>query len=316
MLNFEQQNPAIELQNVTKHYGKHLAVNNLSFTVGRGEIFGFLGPNGAGKTTTIRLLLGLLHPDSGEVRLLGCSLANERLALPTKAQVGFLPDVARIDGGFSGQEWLQYLAALQTSLPDPAYQKELLNRLQLKPADLKRKISTYSRGMRQKLAIVQALQHSPRLIILDEPTEGLDPLAKHSLFELLNEASRQGATVFFSSHVLSEVERLCERVALIRAGQLVALDSVAALRNQLARRVEVVFASDKRPDAVKFRLQLAQIAASQFVVEDILQGERWLFELRGEPVPLLRLLNTYSVLDITIEPANLEDVFLHFYQST
>jgi ABC-2 type transport system ATP-binding protein len=224
---------AIALEKVNKSYGKNGAgVRDLSVTIAQGEMFGFLGPNGAGKTTTIRLLLGLLKPDSGSIQLFGERVQSGADVLN---RVGFLPDIARIDGGFGGQEWLNYLAALHAQSPDPVYLETLCDRLELPQADRQRKIKTYSRGMRQKLAIVQSLQHRPDLIIMDEPTEGLDPLAKRALFDLLREAQQGGATVFFSSHVLSEVERLCDRVGLIRRGELVAVDSIAALRDRQTR---------------------------------------------------------------------------------
>ena len=301
--------PAIELAGVTKHYGSRLAISDLNLRVNQGEMFGFLGPNGAGKTTTIRLLLGLLHPEAGRVFLLGQELsAGKRESLSVRARLGFLPDIARIDGGFRGLEWLDYLAALQTKPLDPVYRRQLFEQLELAEADLQRQVKAYSRGMRQKLAIVQALQHRPALLIMDEPTEGLDPLAKRALFNLLSQARQNGATVFFSSHVLSEVERLCDRVALIRAGQLVALDSIANLRERQTRRVEVAFESEALPQAEMAAL-FEQATGSLAQRE----GERWRLILKGELNPLLQLLAQHPVKDLVIEPADLEDIFLSYY---
>lgn len=307
--NGENPEVAIELENVCKNYGRHPAVRNLNLKVVQGEIFGFLGPNGAGKTTTIRLMLGLLHPDTGRVSLLGIEVGEkETTALTARARLGFLPDSARIDGGFFGVEWLDYLAALQDATPDPIYRRALMDRLELAQTDLQRRVKTYSRGMRQKLAIIQALQHRPDLIILDEPTEGLDPLAKRALFNMLSEARREGATVFFSSHVLSEVERLCDRVALIRRGQLVAIDSIAALRDRQTRRVEIAFANEPLPETELSGL-LEKITGSLPHRE----GERWRLELKGDLNPLLNFLSHYPVKDLVIEPADLEDIFLSYY---
>ena len=300
---------ALELEGVTKNYGRHPAVRGLTLSVAQGEIFGFLGPNGAGKTTTIRLLLGLLRPEAGRVHLLGCDMNSfQREALNIRSRLGFLPDSARLDGGFYGLEWLDYLAALQNVAPDQAYRQFLLENLELSGTDLNRRIKTYSRGMRQKLAIIQALQHRPELIILDEPTEGLDPLAKRALFNLLSEARQQGATIFFSSHVLSEVERLCDRVALIRAGRLVAVDSIAALRDKQTRRVEITFENEPFP-AVEL------IAKLQAATGDSPQreGERWRLEIKGNLNPLVQFLSQYPVKDLVIEPADLEDIFLNYY---
>jgi ABC-2 type transport system ATP-binding protein len=296
---------AIELVAVNKKYGKRPALQDLHLTVKEGEMFGFLGPNGAGKTTTLRLLLGLLRPDSGQVYVLGqaagLSMARTRL--------GFLPDLARIDGGFRGQEWLDYLAALQPFALDPAYREQLCERLELAQADRQRRIKTYSRGMRQKLAIIQALQHRPDLILMDEPTEGLDPLAKRALFELLRTAQAEGATVFFSSHVLSEVERLCDRVALIKGGRLAAVDSITALRDRQTRRVEIAFAGQPEPEAeLQALAKRAGGAASR-------EGERWRLTLKGDLNPLLALLANYPVKDLVIEPADLEDIFLSYYSA-
>ncbi len=293
--------PALELAEVSKSYGKRPAISALNMQVNRGEIFGFLGPNGAGKTTTIRLLLGLLKPDVGEVRLFGQKIERQIMA-----KLGFLPDVARIDGGFRGQEWLQYLAALQPC--DPAFQRELCERLELSQGDLNRKISQYSRGMRQKLAIIQALQHRPALLIMDEPTEGLDPLAKRSLFDLVNEARQNyGATVFFSSHVLSEVEKLCDRVALIRSGKLIATDTIAALRDRQLRRVEITLQSPSEA----FLPALQRLTNTTNLSED---KERIRLEWRGDLNPLLNLLNVHPVRDLVIEPTDLESIFLSYYK--
>jgi ABC-2 type transport system ATP-binding protein len=186
----------------------------------------------------------------------------------------------------------------------------LFDQLELAQSDLQRRVKTYSRGMRQKLAIIQALQHQPALLILDEPTEGLDPLAKRALFNLLNETQHEGATVFFSSHVLSEVERLCNRVALIRAGKLVTVASIAALRERQTRRIEITFQGEPLPAA-----ELAALLQKTTESQPQREGDRWRIELKGDLNPLLKLLSQYSLRDLVIEPTDLEDIFLSYYHS-
>jgi ABC-2 type transport system ATP-binding protein len=232
--------PAVELIAVAKRYGGYTAVEGLDLTVAHGEVLGFLGPNGAGKTTTIRLLLGFLHPSGGSVRLLGHDMADPPAALAARRVLGFVPDVAGLDPAATGLWLLDELAGLQRR--PPVDRAPLLAALDLRPEDLRRPMGRLSRGTRQKINIVQGLQHRPDLIILDEPTEGLDPLAKRALFDLLQAAKAREATIFFSSHVLAEVEELCDRVALIRRGRLVAVDRIADLRAHLHRRVTVQFA--------------------------------------------------------------------------
>jgi ABC-2 type transport system ATP-binding protein len=223
------------------------------------------------------------------------------------AKLGFLPDVARIDGGYRGGEWLDYLAHLQFAAPDPEWRRSLCQRLELAQSDLDRKIRAYSRGMRQKLAIIQALQHQPTLLIMDEPTEGLDPLAKRALFDLLAEIRREhGTTIFFSSHILSEVERLCDRVALIRAGELATIDSIAALRQKMTRRVNISL-KEIKPE---FEAALRSLEGAEQLRRE---AENWWLDWRGDPNPLLKLLADWPVRDLTIEPADLEDIFLSYY---
>lgn len=296
-------NSAIVLQGVTKTYGDLTAVADLNLAVRPGEILGFLGPNGAGKTTTIRILTGFLQPTSGTVRLLGYDMAHEREGLLARASLGFVPDVAGLDATATGEWLLDDLAALQGK--PPVDRDALIAALELNRRDLRRPMGRLSRGTRQKINIVQGLQHRPDLLILDEPTEGLDPLAKRALFRLLNNARSRGATLFFSSHILSEVEDLCDRVALIRRGRLVAVDEIATLRANLHRRVDLLLA-----EPVDLEPQLQALPG----VGDISQRDgRWLFATADLPV-LLRFLADLPVLDIVIEPPSLEDVFIRYYQ--
>lgn len=296
--------PAIQLTNVSKHYHAYAAVTDVNLSVGTGEVIGFLGPNGAGKTTTIRLLLGFLRPSAGSVHLLGHDMAVSHAALQARSRLGFVPDVAGLDPAATGLWLLDDLARLQR-VP-PVDRPQLIDALELRPQDLRRPMGRLSRGTRQKINIVQGLQHRPELIILDEPTEGLDPLAKRALFDLLRTANQRGATIFFSSHVLGEVQDLCDRVALIRSGRLVAVDRIDDLRAHLQRRVTVHIAGDEA--AVEH--QLAGLPA----ISGLTRSEgRWQF-LTGDPLAALRLLATLPVADIAIEPPSLEDVFLQYYR--
>lgn len=295
--------PAISLRHVSKRYGDLIAVDDLNLEVPRGEILGFLGPNGAGKTTTIRLLTGFLQPTGGTVHLLGCDMAHEREGLAARAAIGYVPDVAGLDATATGEWLLDDLAALQGK--PPVDRETLIEALEINRRDLRRPMGRLSRGTRQKINIVQGLQHRPELLILDEPTEGLDPLAKRSLFRLLNAAHARGATLFFSSHILSEVEDLCDRVALIRRGRLVAVDEIAVLRANLQRRVDLLLAEplDLEP----------QLNALPGISEVSRRDGRWLFAASNLPA-LLRFLADLDVVDVVIEPPSLEDVFMAYYQ--
>src|SRR3954471_21805201 len=253
---------AIETAGLTKHYGQasgsiaslrarlgmppHAtvrALESLDIAVREGEVFGFLGPNGAGKSTTIRLLLGFLHPTAGSARVLGLDTVRDSVAI--RRRLGYLPSGIALYDTLTGAQLLDYLAAL--SGRPPVRRTQLCDALELSAATLKRLVRDYSRGMRQKIGIVQALQHDPELAILDEPTEGLDPLMQRAFYEILDDLRTAGRTIFFSSHVLSEVERVCDRVAIIRGGRLVALQDVTSLLEHRKRNVELRVADGDVP---------------------------------------------------------------------
>jgi ABC-2 type transport system ATP-binding protein len=212
---------AIETHDLGKRFarGRVVALEDLDLEVAEGEVFGFLGPNGAGKSTTIRLLLGYLHPTTGSATVMGHDIGRGSVAI--RRDVGYLPGGIAFWDGSSGERVLDELAAM--SGRPPVRRAALLDRLELSGATLRRPVRDYSRGMRQKLGIVQALQHDPALAILDEPSEGLDPLMQRAFYEILDDLRAAGRTIFFSSHVLSEVERVCDRVGIVRRGRLVAL---------------------------------------------------------------------------------------------
>ncbi|MFJ9608724.1 ABC transporter ATP-binding protein [Kitasatospora sp. NPDC101176] len=296
--------PVIELRSLTKHYGVTVGVDRLDVAVTAGEVFGLLGPNGAGKTTTLRCLVGLLSPSAGQVRVLGLDpVADHRTLAPS---IGYLPGELRLYPELTGQQTLDLLAALQGA-PVPR-QRELCERLRLSPADLARPVGEYSRGMKQKLGLVQSLQHRPAVVVLDEPTEGLDPLVQETFFDLLAEETAAGRTVLLSSHVLPEVQRACGRVAIVRRGRLVTVRSVAELRQARARRVRLVFTDG---------LGARPLGAA----------ESWSPRWDGERVELLvppdevvaavrGLLAALPVADLTVEEAGLDEAFLDLYRAS
>ena len=296
---------AISAARLSKHYhpggrgsSPIRALEDVSLEVHPGEIFGFLGPNGAGKSTLIRLLLGFLHATSGSASVLG--LDSERDSVAIRARVGYLPGGIALYDGLTGERHLDYLGELAGR---PSTRRAMLcDRLELSARTLGRPIRDYSRGMRQKIGIVQALQHDPELAILDEPSEGLDPLMQRAFYDILDEIRRDGGTVFFSSHVLSEVERVCDRVAIVRAGRLVAVEDVGTLLARRRRHVEIRL-DGPGPD-------LSGVAGVSAVA---VTGDRVTFDLEGDPRSLLAAIAGAPVADLVIEPARLEDAFLELY---
>jgi len=305
---------AITTSGLTKHYGHHpwplrvpfvrptppiRALESLDISVRQGEVFGFLGPNGAGKSTTIRLLLGFLHPTAGEGRLLGLDIVRDSVAI--RRRVGYLPGGIALYDTLTGERVLDYLAAL--SGRPPVRRAELCDRLELSPLTLRRLVRDYSRGMRQKIGIVQALQHDPELAILDEPTEGLDPLMQRAFYGILDALKAAGRTIFFSSHVMSEVERVCDRVAIIRRGRLVAIEEIAGLLARRKRNVEMrLYGPPPRLDGVP--------GVSGIEIAD----GRVTCRVEGDMRPFLDAIAATSIADLTIEPAHLEEAFLEFYE--
>src|SRR2546426_9170892 len=299
---------AIQTFGLTKEYRSRLprprtptaarALDDLTLDVRNGEVFGFLGPNGAGKTTMIRLLLGFLHPTAGQATVL--ELDTERRSVEIRQRVGYLPGGIALYDGLSGERLLDYLAGLY-GRPAPR-RRELVDRFEFSDRDLRRPVRDYSRGMRQKIGIVQALQHDPELAILDEPTEGLDPLMQRAFYGILDDRRARGRTIFLSSHVLSEVERVCDRVAIIRKGRLAALQDVAALLARRKRNVEMRLAGP--PPALD-----AVAGVSGVSVNDGLLT----CQLEGDVRPFLRAIVYAPITDLTIEPAHLEEAFLEFY---
>ncbi len=293
---------AVSFRGLTKWYGKLTAVNNLHLDVAPGEILGFLGLNGAGKTTTIRILLDLLRPTGGQAFIFGHDC--QRDGLRARADIGYLPGEMGIYSDLTGLEVLDLLAGLSGRPADRARRRELQDRLGLPDSDLRRTLREYSTGMKRKLGLMQAFQADPLLLLLDEPTEGLDPLMQEAFYTLIAETKQRGATVFMSSHVLSEVDRICDHVALLRKGELVLLRAVEEIRRRASRRVRVHLAEGgSPPPALPPGVQTIDIAP-----------RLWTLKVEGFLGPLLEALRAFPVKDIEVVEPKLEDVVLQYYR--
>mgnify|MGYP000475477560 CR=1 FL=1 len=285
---------AIEIHSLKKYYGKNRGIDGISLTVAQGEFFGFIGPNGAGKSTTIRTLLGLIHPTDGSARILGLDMKEDQKKI--LALTGYLPSEAVFYPGMRVRDVLKLSADLRKK-ECRSEASRLCERLQLDPS---RKVEELSFGNRKKAAIVCALQHDPRLLILDEPTSGLDPLMQKEFFEILREKNKAGATVFLSSHILSEIQRNCTRAAIIREGNIIACDHVEALAKTSAKRVNL-----------HGRAKLEKLPG----VKDLQQTEDTAnFLYNGDIRSLLDVLSKGEIRDISISEPDLEEIFLHYYE--
>jgi ABC-2 type transport system ATP-binding protein len=289
----------IRAEQLTKNYGHNRGIVDVDFSVEAGEVFGYLGPNGAGKSTTIRLLLDLIRPSSGQLRVFG--LDSRRKSVEIRKRMGYLPGDLRLYERLTGGDLLSYFGHLR-GLDGTERAEELAGRLEL---DLGRHIKELSRGNRQKVGIVQAFMHEPDLLVLDEPTSGLDPLVQETFYELVSEATGRGGTVFLSSHVLSEVQHMADRVGLIREGRLDLVDSVENLRARAFTHAEATFAEPPPPDA------FASVPGVQRAEHD---GSVVRFALEGEIDALLKALARFHVKALDVREADLEDVFLARYR--
>lgn len=292
---------AIRTQGLVKHYGDFQALYGVDLQVDRGEIFGFLGPNGAGKTTTIRCLLDLIHRNGGEVEVLGIDPKEDPVAV--QRRVGYMPGELHLDDSLSARALLRYFNALRGGSADWDYVNELADRLSL---DIRRPIRNLSHGNKQKVGIVQALMHKPELVIMDEPTQGLDPLVQQEVLKLVKEAQAAGSTVFFSSHIMSEVEAVAQRVAIIRKGRIVEIADPATLGARSLHRARVRF---KRPvDSAK----LEKVPGISVLSRS--NGNELRLEVEGEIDGLIKALADYPVSDFETERPSLEEVFLAYYE--
>ena len=289
---------AIETEALTKFYGRRRGIENLTMSVREGEVFGFLGPNGAGKTTTIRTLLDLLHPSAGRARIFGLDSRRDSVAI--RARLGNLPGDFGFGKHTSGAEAVKLLAALR-GVDDLARADTLARRLR---ADLGTPLGKLSRGNRQKVGLILALFHRPELLVLDEPTSGLDPLMQEEFLALVREEQERGCTVFLSSHELDEVERLCDRVAIIRGGRLVAVEQVSDLLHKRQRHVEVQFDEP---------IDLEELRRCRGVEALDADGAHVTFTVSGEVDEALKAISRHHVVDVEFVHPTLEEVFLTYY---
>jgi len=286
----------LQTDGLTKFYGRQRGIEDLSLAVHSGEIIGFLGPNGAGKTTTIRMLLGLIRPTRGQARLLGLDM--RRRGVEIRAQAGYLPGDLALYERMRGEDLLGFLAAMRGGVPSGAY-RGLAERFDL---DLRRRVGDLSKGNRQKLGVVQAFMHSPRLLILDEPTSGLDPLVQLEFQRLVHEVADAGSAVFLSSHVLSEVDLMADRVAIVNDGRLVLVDDVDGLREHAPRRVELDFPV-RPPD---------ELADAPHVRSVQVRGRTAVCQVTGPVGGLLKIAVDHGVADVHSHDPTLEDAFLGY----
>ncbi|MCX9193882.1 ABC transporter [Carbonactinospora thermoautotrophica] len=295
-MNTPASTPVIRTEKLVKYYGRTSALDGLDLEVQPGEVFGYLGPNGAGKTTTIRLLLDLIRPTSGQVRVLG---QDPRAGGPKlRRRIGYLAGDFAIDGRQPVREALTYLGDLRGGVPARRI-RELAERLDL---DLTRPIRSLSKGNRQKVGLVQAFMHTPELLILDEPTSGLDPLVQQEFLAMVREAKAAGQTVFMSSHVLSEVQHAADRVGIIRAGRLVTVERVEALRS--FRKVEIHFAEPVPADAFTGLPHVSQVQVD---------GTRLRCRLDGHADALVKTAGRFTVVNLRVEEPDLEELFFAYY---
>jgi ABC-2 type transport system ATP-binding protein len=292
---------AVACEELTKHFGALHAVEDLSFTVEPGEIVGFLGPNGAGKTTTIRMLLDLIRPTRGRVEVLGVNPRRGGAAL--RRRIGYVPGDLAMYNRLTGQQLLEFLAALRGA-EGVAAAEQLARRLDVA---LDRPIGTLSRGNRQKLGVVQALAHQPELLVLDEPTSGLDPVVQRTFRSLVREAADRGTAVLLSSHVLSEVQRVANRVAILRNGRLVTIEPMRDLEAKALRVVEIRFGGPVRAE------DFAHLAGVRSV--DV-EGDLLRASVAGSVDALIKAASRYTVESVAGHEADLEDVFLAYYSET
>ena len=288
----------IETERLTKSYGSHRGIIELDLAVEEGEAFGFLGPNGAGKTTTIRTLLDHLRPTSGHARIFGIDTHENPMAI--HARVGYLPGEFVLYDKLTGGQTIEYFANLRGGV-DAAYQADLVERLDIDPS---RKFREYSKGNKQKIGLVIALQHKPELLILDEPTSGLDPLVQQTFYEVIREAKADGRTIFLSSHILSEVEKTCDRVAIIRDGRLARVGRVEELRDLAHHQVEIVFVGDVPEPA---------FAALPGVSDVAVDGQTMHLRVSGSIAPVIRAAAEYELADFVSREPSLEETFLAEY---
>lgn len=291
---------ALSLKNVSKHYGKSRGIADISLDVTTGEVFGFLGPNGAGKSTTINTILDILRPDTGTITILG---ADHRQASPNiRARIGYLSGDMETDPSLTGRQYLRFAANLRGGV-DQTVIDALIVRLK---CEVDKKIKYLSRGNKQKIGLIAALMHDPDLLILDEPTSGLDPLIQAEFNDIIREHKARGKTTFISSHALSEVQAICDRVGFIRDGKLIKVSPLDELMREATKRVTITF------EGTVPRRDILDLAG---VHDATINGQRAVFHFKGNDNDLLKLLAKHTVKDIQISEPDLADLFMDYYQT-
>lgn len=287
----------IELNHLTKYYGKARGIVDVSLQVEQGEIFGFIGPNGAGKSTTIRLFLSLIYPTKGEMKIFGKDVL--KFGHELRQDIGYLPSEVFYYEGMKVLDLLKYSASF--------YKKDCTQRIhelsEIMELDLKRRIDDLSYGNKKKVGIVQGLLHQPNLIVLDEPTSGLDPLMQQKFFKLIREENQRGATIFFSSHILGEVQKMCNRVAIIKEGSIINIQDIKTLQKENYKKINII-----APDLNEERFKLAGVSNLQQ------ENGAVRFFFKGDINLITRLISEKEVTDVTIEEPTLEEIFMHYYE--
>jgi ABC-2 type transport system ATP-binding protein len=287
---------AIQTKKLCKFYGKDLGVRDISLDIEQGEIFGFIGPNGAGKSTFIRTLLGLLIPTSGSAHILGQDAINSGETIRKK--IGYLPSEVNYYDEMSSRELLEYHCRFY-GIHDYSEIKRLANIFKL---DLDKKITDLSFGNRKKCGIIQSMVHKPKLLIMDEPTSGLDPLMQSIFFEMLREEHKKGTTIFFSSHILSEVQNLCQRAAIIKGGEIKATENIQSLRKKQMKKVTLVFT--EKLEKLKFK---------EGIQNQHWHGSKLTFEYVGPISDLIKWISELNIIDVVLEEPDLESIFMNYY---
>lgn len=293
--------PIIDITDLSKTYGKARGIEHVSLEIEEGEIFGFIGPNGAGKSTTIRILMNMIFPTGGSARIMGMDVIKDTRKI--KNHVGYIPSDAGAYSSMDVQEFLSYCIRFYKVQDSGRRIEELTEMFEL---DLKRKIAELSMGNRKKVSIIQSLLHNPKLLILDEPTTGLDPLMQSTFFELLRSENRKGMTIFFSSHILSEVQSLCKRVGIIKEGRIIKVEDIETLRKKQLKKV-----------SVELNLQDKQELFSIQGIEGLIHGpgNTFSFMYSGEINKLVAFLTGLKIINLMIEEPSLDEIFMHYYKS-
>lgn len=287
----------IEIKNLTKDYGNNKGIFNVNLSVKKGEVFGFLGPNGAGKTTTIRNLMGFIHPGKGECSINGIDCSKESYKI--QDNLGYLPGEIAFMDDMTGIEFIRFIADMK-GLKDFSRANELIKEFEL---DTKGKIKKMSKGMKQKIGIVCAFMSNPDILILDEPTSGLDPLMQNKFVDLILSEKEKGKTIFMSSHIFDEVEKTCDRTAIIKDGHVVAVENMKTLSNSKHKSYVITFLDDEGAK---------EFSKEDFKIEEVI-GNVVTVEVKGDINPFIKTLSKYSVKNLDVKTQSLEELFMHFY---